>query len=487
MMEGNDKVLYSAFKMKDPRVDGRFFVGVRSTGIYCRPICRARLPKPENCTYFSTAAEAERAGFRPCLLCRPELAPGYAPVDAAVSLAHRAARVLEENCSNEANLEQLASRMGCTGRHLRRAFTAEYHVSPSQYLRTCRLLLAKSLLTDTNLSILDVAMTSGFNSLRRFNDAFRKQYRLTPTALRKQARNGEECKGQDITILLGYRPPYGWDQLLDFLAVRAIPGVEVVENQAYCRTVRLAAEEKSFFGWILVKNRPDKNALQATISTSLLSVLPRVLSRIRHLFDLYCDPSIIDESLSVMNQLKPGLFIPGTRLPGCFDAYEMAVRAVLGQQISVKAASTLAGRLAQTCGLPINTGIKGLTHVFPAAKDILALKDPVADQLGPLGITSSRSKTIRALAEALEEGGLDLCFSPEPQREMEKLLAIPGIGPWTVQYLAMRVLGWTDAFPHSDYGIKKALAPRSDKDILDLAETWRPWRSYAAINLWNSL
>lgn len=480
--------LYAAFKTKDPRFDGHFFVGVRSTSIYCRPICRAKLPKPENCTYFSTAAEAEQEGFRPCLLCRPELAPGSAPVDATASLAHRAAKILEENCGGIESLKDLASSMDCSDRHLRRVFAAEYHVSPIQYLQTCRLLLAKNLLTDTKLSVLDVAMTSGFNSLRRFNDVFKKQYRLTPTALRKQSGKGEESPGQDITLTLGYRPPYGWEQLLSFLALRAIPGVEVVENDAYFRTVRLSnGQKKTFCGWIRIENRPQKNALQVTVSVSLLPVVPQVLSRIRHLFDLYCDPDVIYKSLSVMNEVQPNLCICGTRLPGCFDPFEMAVRAILGQQITVKAATTLAGRLAQTYGLAVKTDIEGLTHCFPRPEDIVTLDDPIADTLGPLGIISARSRTISALAKALQEGEVTLHFSSDPHKEMAKLLDIPGIGPWTAQYLAMRCLGWTDAFPDTDYGIKKVLAPRTGQEILELAEKWRPWRSYAAINLWNSL
>ena len=488
-MESKETALYAAFKTKDPRFDGHFFVGVRSTGIYCRPICRAKLPKPENCTYFSTAAEAEQEGFRPCLLCRPELAPGSAPVDATVSLAHQAARVLEENCGSIENLEDLAFSMGCSDRHLRRVFSAVYHVSPIQYLQTCRLLLAKNLLTDTRLSVLDVAMTSGFHSLRRFNDVFKNQYQLTPTALRKQSSNGEEIQRQDnITLTLGYRPPYGWKQLLSFLALRTIPGVEVVKNDAYFRTVRLTVrQKKTFYGWIRIENRPRKNVLQVTVSVSLLPVVPQVLSRIRHLFDLYCDPDVIYKSLSVMNALQPNLCVCGTRLPGCFDPFEMAVYAVLGQQISVKAAGTLAGRLAQTFGLVIETGIEGLTHAFPTPQDLLALDCPIEDTLGPLGISASKSKTILTLAKALKEGELSFHFNSEPHVVTAKLLDISGIGPWTAQYLAMRCLGWTDAFLYTDYGIKKALAPRTEQEILELADKWRPWRSYAAINIWNSL
>ncbi|MDL2238565.1 helix-turn-helix domain-containing protein, partial [Christensenellaceae bacterium OttesenSCG-928-K19] len=284
---------YAAFKAKDSRFDGRFFIGVSSTGIYCRPVCRAKMPKAENCTYYSTAAEAEQAGYRPCLLCRPELAPGMSVTDATTTLARRAARLMEESCAAGERLEEVAGRLGCTSRHLRRAFKAEYNVSPVQYLQTCRLLLAKNLLTDTGLSVLDVAMAAGFGSLRRFNELFKKQYRLPPTALRKLA-DREGVRGGDITILLGYRPPYQWRHMLDFLAQRAIFGVEAVSGDKYMRTVRLEAEgQGQVFGWIKVGNRPEKSALAVTVSASLLPVLPQVLARVRSLFDLYCDPQAV--------------------------------------------------------------------------------------------------------------------------------------------------------------------------------------------------
>lgn len=487
-MKEKQEACYAAFKSKDPRFDGHFFVGVASTGIYCRPVCRAKLPKPENCSYYTTAAEAEQAGFRPCLQCRPELAPGFAPVDATASLAHRVARHLEENCGDVENLEALAAHLGFSDRHLRRAFVSEYRVTPVQYLQTCRLLLAKNLLTDTKLSVLETAMASGFGSLRRFNDLFKKQYRLAPTALRRQAANGGGQDGQDIAVTLGYRPPYQWDRLLDFLKMRAIPGVEVVRGGAYYRTVRLTArDQKSVYGWIRVEHYPLKSTLRVTASSSLLSVLPQVLSRVRHLFDLYCDPNAVSEGLSTMNGVQGGLFVPGTRLPGCFDSFELTVRAVLGQQITVKAARTIAGRMAEAYGTLVQTDLDGLTHAFPAAKDILALGEPIAEYLGPLGITSARAKTILALAQAFEEETIDFSVGANPDRELRKLMNISGIGAWTAQYIAMRALGWTDAFPDTDHGIRKVLSPRSGQEILALADHWRPWRGYATIHLWNAL
>ncbi|WP_195198710.1 DNA-3-methyladenine glycosylase 2 family protein [Faecalispora jeddahensis] len=485
MRTAEDRARYAAFESKDARFDGRFFVGISTTGIYCRPVCRAKLPKPENCSFYTTAAAAEQAGFRPCLLCRPELAPGSARVDAVSSLAQRAARLLEENCGSEQSMAELAGQLGCTDRHLRRAFAAEYHVTPIQYLQTCRLLLAKNLLTDTELSVIDVAMASGFGSLRRFNDLFQKHYRLAPTALRRQAA-GKKEPHSDVTVALGYRPPYQWQQILDFLALRAIPGVETVSNGEYLRTVCLKSGDRQVYGWVRIGHQPQKNVLTVTLNDFLLPVLPQVLSRIRHLFDLYCDPDAVYDGLASMNHIRPGLCVRGTRVPGSFDPFEMTVRAVLGQQITVKGARTLAARLVSAYGTPIQTGIEGLTHTFPSPEAMLAFDGTIGNHLGPLGITGARANTILELARAFVLGTIDFSFCPQPETELQKLMGIPGIGPWTAQYVAMRAMGWTDAFPHTDYGIQKALAPRTSKEILDLAETWRPWRSYATVNLWNS-
>ena len=483
----DSRAWYAAFKAKDARFDGRFFVGVSSTGIYCRPICPAKLPKEENCTFYESAASAEQAGYRPCLMCRPELAPGAAPIDATSALARRAARLLEENCGSGQNMEEYVHRLGCSDRHLRRAFTAAFKVSPVRYLQTCRLLLAKTLLTDTDLSVTDVAMAAGFGSLRRFNALFKTQYRLSPTALRKQAANAKG-NGGDVTLILAYRPPYRWEHMLDFLARRAIPGVETVSGGKYMRTIHYVnAEQKHAYGWLRVGHRPHKNVLTVTVDSALLPALPHLLARVRNLFDLYCYPDAVYETLSAMNDIRPGLCVPGTRLPGCFEPFEMCVRAVLGQQITVKAAGTLAGRLAQAYGTPVETGVEGLTHTFPSARDIANLDGDIANHLGPLGVTRARADTIAALARSMANGGIDFALCVQPEAEIEKLLSVPGIGVWTAQYIAMRAMGWPDAFPHTDHGVKKALAPLSENEILATAEAWRPWRGYATINLWNSL
>lgn len=486
-LNSDSKGLYQAFLSKDIRFDGRFFVGISSTGIYCRPVCRAKTPKFENCTYYSSAAEAESAGYRPCLLCRPELAPGISSMDSTKSLVYQAARLLEEECGDGHSIETLATKLGCTSRHLRRAFKDEFHVSPVQYLQTCRLLLAKSLLTDTDLSILDVAIASGFGSLRRFNDVFKKEYKLVPTELRKTA-SDHANRFDEITVSLGYRSPYQWDKLLNFLEQRAVPGVELVKSGAYFRTVSIKDKKNQCFnGWICVRNNSAKNVLSVTLSSSLLPVLPQILAKVRHLFDLYCEPATIETVLKTMNTIQPSLFTPGLRVPGCFDSYELAVRAVLGQQITIKAARTLASRFAAEYGQSLQTGIDGLTHTFPTPEVIIKLDGEISNHLGPLGITSARSKTILSLAHSLTEGELNLSMETQPEDELIRLLKVPGIGPWTANYIAMRAMGWPDAFLETDYGIKKALKPYDKNEIVQLAEQWRPWRSYATMNLWNSL
>ena len=461
------QVYYEALCSHDSRFDGKFFVGVRSTGIYCRPVCRVRTPKAENCTFFSSAAEAESAGYRPCLKCRPELAPGSSTLESSSDLAKAAAKEIEANCGNEESLSELATRLGCSDRHLRRVFEAAFHVTPLQYRQTCRLLLAKKLLTDTRLSVMDVAMASGFGSLRRFNTVFEREYKLTPSALRKQS-SGQTKSADSFTVEVGYRPPYRWQEMLHFLNARAIPGVEVVQNDAYYRTVRI----KEHSGWIRVGQHEMKNTLAVTVSASLLRVLPQVLAKVRRLFDTDSDPQTIVVALKDMQQIHETLPIYGLRVPGCFDAFETSVRAILGQQITVRGASTLAGRFAQVLGKTIETGIEGLTHTFPTTDDI---QESGLEAMGELGVIRSRGGAILELAALFREN---------TTITRDKLLAIQGIGSWTADYISMRVLGDTDSFLPTDYGVKRALAPRTPKEMTALAETLRPWRSYAVMNLW---
>lgn len=480
------KACYAAMQAHDVRFDGRFFCAVSSTGIYCRPICRVRLPREENCTFFVSAAAAEAAGYRPCLRCRPELAPGSAPVDSVARLARNAALIMEEDSSSLRKISDVADVLGITTRHLRRVFVTEYGVSPVQYVQTQRLLLAKNLLTDTRLTATDVAMAAGFGSIRRFNDLFKKHYRLTPNELRKKGRDTRENKDA-VTLSLGYRPPYAWDRLASFLAVRAIPGVESVIGGAYRRTVAVKKGETTHYGWISVTDRPIRNKLSITLATTLIPVLSQVLARIRLLFDINCSPERVYEKLAAMNELLANMYVPGIRVPGCFDPFEMSVRAVLGQQITVKAASTLTMRLVQQIGERMQTPFEDLSYVFPRPERICALAGLIENRLGPLGITGGKARSILALASAVTTGSITLSNRVNPEEVMEKLGELPGFGPWTVQYIAMRALGWPDAFPHTDYGVKKALSNRPAHEILTLSKTWSPWRSYATILLWNCL
>lgn len=483
---------YAAMQAHDPRFDGRFFCGVSSTGIYCRPICRVKVPKKENCTFFPSAAAAESAGYRPCLRCRPELAPGLSPADSTSRLARSAARLIEEDGLAEGSLAELARALEISDRHLRRVFLSEFGVTPVQYLQTRRLLLAKSLLADTSLPITEVALTAGFGSVRRFNDLFLKRYRLAPSRFRHND-DGIEGKGngadQDdsITLFLGYRPPYDWAGIVSFLGDRAIQGVEAVAESTYRRTVALRKGGKSLSGWIAVAHVPKRAALSVTVSLTLLPVLPQVLVRVRHLFDLDCDPYAIQEKLSTLETVSPELPVPGMRLPGAFDPFEAATRAVLGQQVTVKAARTLAGRFAAAFGEAVVTPFADICCTFPLPHRVCSLAFPVEDCMGPLGIIGSRARSIHSLAQALDAGTLSLTPSADPGREMARLSELPGFGPWTVQYLAMRVLGWPDAFPATDYGVKKALATVPPPEVHQLVESWRPWRSYATVSLWHLL
>lgn len=480
---------YEAFRSKDARFDGKFFVGVASTGIYCRSVCHAKLPKRENCTFFETAAEAEAAGYRPCLQCRPESAPGTAPVDSERALAKRAARLLKENCVSSFDMEAFAGRLGYTARHVRRVFADEFGVSPTRYLQTCRLLLAKQLLQSTTLPIEQVARAAGFGSRRQFNTVFKKHYGLIPSSMRRGRADG--TLGSAIDLELSYRPPFAWERLFEFLSMRAIPGVESVADGSYWRTARIPSfHGEDVTGWIAVRPDAENDRAIVTVSTSLLDVLPQVIGRVRHQFDLDCDPASIACGLADFAACFPHQFFEGTRLPGCFDAFEMCVRAILGQQISVKGASTLAGRVAASLGRELgedaNAPVEGLLFTFPSAADVARLGEEGAERLRALGIVQARCRTICSLARQLDKGELDLSYGADPAAAIDALEALPGIGPWTAQYIAMRATGYPDAFPATDLGVKKALAPRTQREIEETAQNWRPWRSYATISLWSA-
>ena len=468
---------YRALATHDARFDGRFFVGVATTGIYCRPVCTARTPRLGNCRFFPSAAAAEAQGFRPCLRCRPELAPGHAAVDANRRLAQAAAGLIDDGrLAADTRLPQLARTLGVTDRHLRRVFQEEFGVAPIEYAQTQRLLLAKRLLTDTAMPVIDVALASGFASLRRFNHLFRARYRMTPGDLRRAA---PAAARDQLAFDLAFRPPYDWDAMRDFLARRAILGVESVEARRYLRTVRVERGGKDLRGWVAVSPSPRRNALRFVVSASLAAALPAVLARAKHLFDLACHPDDIAAALGPVAKAHPGL-----RLPGAFDGFEIAVRAILGQQVTVKAGCTIAGRFAAAFGEPLATPHAALTRLFPQPSRI-ALLD--TSEVASVGIIAARARAIVALAGELAAGRLRLDPSAEVDATVAALERIPGVGPWTAQYIAMRALAWPDAFPHPDVAVLKAMGEPKARGAAARAEAWRPWRAYAVLHLWKSL
>jgi AraC family transcriptional regulator of adaptative response / DNA-3-methyladenine glycosylase II len=472
---------YRALRARDARFDGRFFVAVSSTRIYCRPVCTVKPPKRENCRFYPSAAAAESAGYRPCLRCRPELAPGNASVDATSRVAQAAASLIEDRTLDEDGLDAVATRLGITDRHLRRAFGAEFGVSPVEFAQTQRLLLAKRLLTDTRLPVTEVAFASGFGSLRRFNALFKQRYRLQPGQLRRHMHNGASASAAAdvLNFELSFRPPYDWPAVSAFLGARAIAGVEAVENGRYRRTARIHVEGKKHLGWIEVSPSPKKPALRVTVSASLAKALPPVLSRVKALMDLACNPAEVALALGALAKRHPGL-----RVPGAFDGFEAAVRAILGQQVTVAAARTVAGRFAAAFGEHLDTPFDSLNKIFPAAERIAELP---YGRIARLGMPGARARTVLALARAVADGDLDLMPNADIDATLNRLRALPGVGEWTAQYIAMRALAWPDAFPHTDLGVRKALGETDARRVLAAGEAWRPWRAYAVMHLWQSL
>jgi len=494
---------YRALQSRDARFDGSFFVGVSSTGVYCRPVCRVRLPKADNCHFFGHAAQAEHAGYRPCLRCRPELAPGslvWSMEDASRMLAQQAAHLLDEPDAWEhepPTVEGLARRLGVSDRHLRRIFEAQWGVSPIQYLQTRRLLTAKQLLADTRLPVTQVALASGFGSVRRFNAAFQRHYRLQPSALRKAGSPGDgplapsEHRHGAITTRLAYRPPYDIQAMLSFLHARQIQGVEQADAPCLSRTLRIARGTQTFQGWMHARFDSALAVVHLTLSDSLGEVLPLVIRRVRSTLDLDADPEPIHQ---VLQTTFPGA--AGWRVPGTMDGFELAVRAVLGQQITVAAARTLAQRLVDRFGTPIRTPFEALTHLFPSPETLATAS---GQDLGELGIVKQRQAAITALARAVAEQRLSLHAGTDVQATMAALRALPGIGDWTAQYIAMRALRWPDAFPAGDVALHKALGvqahpdgrkkstAQASKEALALSEAWKPWRSYAVVRAWHTL
>jgi len=482
-MELNPSRCYEAMKARDARFDGSFFVGVSSTGIYCRPVCTVRMPRQDNCSFFANAASAERAGYRPCLRCRPEIAPGQAPavspVDAVRTAARWAATRIEAGALNDGDFEALAAEYGLSSRQLRRDVEREYGVTPVELAQTRRLLLAKQLLTDSGLPMTQVATASGFGSLRRFNHLFKTRYGLSPGALRR----GRDTAPADAAIVLklAYRPPLNWTHLLGFLTGRGAAGVECVEDGRYWRTLRLGAHR----GWLSAEPVPGQHVLRLRVAPSLLPALTPLLARVRALFDLDANPSVIEAHLRQHRVLRDIVRRQsGLRVPGATDGFELALRAVLGQQVTVKAATTLFSRFAEAFGEPAQTPCAGLRYFGPQAEVVAQAS---RERIIRLGLTSKRAETVLHLARACASGEVHLHAGAEPLMTIAKLDELPGIGAWTAHYIGMRALRWPDAFPHSDLGLMKALNLRKPKEMLAAAEAWRPWRAYAALHLWASL
>jgi AraC family transcriptional regulator of adaptative response / DNA-3-methyladenine glycosylase II len=474
---------YQTMLSRDRRFDGWFFVGVSSTGIYCRPVCPVRTPKRENCRFFANAAAAERAGFRPCLRCRPELAPGNGLLDVSSRLPSAAATLIEEGFLNGGSVADLAARVGVTDRHLRRIFDAQFGVSLIQFAQTQRLLMAKRLLTDTRLPINTVALAAGFGSVRRFNDLFLKQYGLNPLRFRQ---GPDEPSADSMTFALGYRPPFCWSGMLAFLARRQIRGVEHLDDDRYARTLAVAQRNRSrsrtrsrtVRGWLRVEHPPQRYALDVTLSMSLIPVVGQVLTRVRRLFDLAARPDLIDAHLGDLAADSPGMRISGT-----LDGFEIAVRAIVGEHTLSASAQALLSRIAERFGTKLNAPPQ-LTWTFPSAD---ALASMPLSTLEDTGLARTQARAIVTIAQEVASGRLML----EPAAPLEETLAalrrIDGIGEWAVQYIAMRALAWPNAFPEDDPLLNRP-PDWSDRAALDHhAEPWQPWRAYAAVRLWNRL
>jgi AraC family transcriptional regulator of adaptative response / DNA-3-methyladenine glycosylase II len=463
---------------RDPRFDGKFFIAVTSTRIYCRPVCPAPSPKSANVRYYATAAAAAQDGFRPCLRCRPEAAPGSPAWQGTSAVVRRALRLIQDGLLDEEPVEALAARLGIGPRHLHRLFVLHVGASPVTVAQTRRLHFAKRLLDETDLPITEIAMAAGFGSLRRFNDTFRSTYQRAPRDLRRQRRRGVAPEGGAVVLRLAFRPPYDWPAVREFLAARALPGVERVDERGYARTVATDG------GPAVVCVRPleAEDALELRVRGAAPAALFALSSAARRAFDLAADPARVVRAFAADPLLGPlARRRPGLRIPGAWDAFECAVRAVLGQQVSVAAGRTLAARLVARAGRPLDGG-DGLTHLFPEPAALAA-----AD-LGGLGLTGARQRALRALARAVAEGALDL---GAPAEEVAAALAaLPGLGDWTAQYVALRALGEPDAFPSADLVLRRMAAPAgpplSPRRLARRAEAWRPWRGYAVVHLWRA-
>jgi AraC family transcriptional regulator of adaptative response / DNA-3-methyladenine glycosylase II len=499
-MSLNTDICARALGARDPRFDGIFFVGITTTRIYCRPVCPARVSYPSHRRFFESAASAERAGFRPCLRCRPELAPGRALIDAVPRLARVAAHRIAAGALNGRCVAQLAGELGVSERHLRRALEREIGVSPVELAQTHRLLLAKRLLADTSLPVTRIAFASGFQSLRRFNSVFRERYRVSPSALRRAPRPGETLRDASarpaapadaatdlVRLTLAYRAPLAWDVLTDFLRREAMAGVELGQGGRYCRTVRLDGRS----GIVIAEDaaagardgqRTPKTHLSVDVSPSLLPVLMPLLARLRQLFDLDAEPTVVD---AFLEQGGLGSLVrrhPGMRIPGAFDGFEVAFLALLRSPARPGGVGgALEQRVVCALGEALDTGIPGLSRLAPTPERVA---EAGAARLTALGVPSRRAGAIASVARAVTDGALRL----EPGRDVlatrRGLMEIAGIGDRLATTIVMRALYWPDAFPVSDRVLQRAAGTSSPGALRARAEEWRPWRAYAALHLW---
>jgi len=479
------EVCYRALQSRDHRFDGLLFVGVTSTGIYCRPVCPARTANFENCRFFGSAAAAQEAGFRPCLRCRPETAPDLASWRGTSNTVSRALALITEGAldGDGARVEALAERLGLGERQLRRLFMQHLGASPIAVAQTRRVLFAKHLIHETRMPMTEVALAAGFGSLRRFNEIFQNLFHRPPSTLRRKTSANHAGTEAGVTLQLRYRPPYDWESILGYLRARAIPGVEIVENGRYQRTVEI----DGFAGGVEVMHMPQRQSLGVTIRFPHVQSLPAIVTRVRRLFDVGADIETIDAHLSQDPLLAPLVARrPGLRAPGGWDGFELAVRAILGQQISVAAARRLAGQLVALHGRPVSRDYVShpkLSRVFPAAEG-LTLAEPIG-----LSMPAARQSSLKALAEAAAAD--PNLFRPfgTIEEAIVRLRTIRGVGEWTAQYIALRALRETDAFPASDIGLLRGAeiidgTRPTSASLLKRAETWRPWRAYAAQHLW---
>jgi AraC family transcriptional regulator of adaptative response / DNA-3-methyladenine glycosylase II len=483
MMDMDRTACYRAISTRDARFDGRLFVGVRTTGIYCRPICPARTPKFENVSFYPSAAAAQEAGFRPCLRCRPEVSPELAFWRGTSNTVSRALALIESGGLDGDDVEGLANRLGVGARQLRRLFAQHVGASPVTVAQTRRVLLAKQLIHETALPMAEVALASGFNSVRRFNETFRELFGRPPAALRRiRDRGKDKREAGALSVRLAYRPPYDWDAMLAFLAARAIPGVETVSENVYRRSIAIGEN----CGVISVKPA-DKNRVDVRVRFPDMAALPQIIARVRRVFDLSADPDTIGAHLALDPALAPLVAArPGLRVPGAWDGFELAVRAIFGQQITVPAATRLLGKLVQAFGDPLPAALReseGLSHLFPSTARI------ADENLATLGMPGVRARAVTSLAQAIAADPAIFSRGANLEDAIVKLRSLPGIGEWTAQYIAMRELREPDAFPAADIGLLRAMASAdgrrpSPSELLSRAERWRPWRAYAALHLW---